>query len=379
MPGPLTGIRILEFAAIGPGPFCAMLLADMGADILRIDRPAPALAPADISARGRASLALDLKDPSAIATCLGIIAHVDVLIEGFRPGVMERLGLGPDAALTINPRLIYGRMTGWGQSGPRAHTAGHDINYIALSGALDAIGDAAAPVPPLNLVGDYGGGSLYLAMGIAAALYERTISGQGQVIDAAIIDGAASLMSVFHNPAAFGLASATRGAHMLSGSAPFYGVYRCVDGNFISVGAIEPQFYALFLRILGLAPDALGGQHHRPDWPASRARLAALFATRTRDEWAALFAGTDACVAPVLTLAEAAADRHIQARETLVPEAGYSRPAPAPRFSRSQSEAKTGYAKTDEGGAALLARWGIATGPDAANISAAPSGSPHPA
>lgn len=375
MPGPLNGVRVVEFAAIGPGPFCTMLLADMGADILRIDRPSPARAAADISARGRASLALDLKNPSAIHTCLEILRHADVIVEGFRPGVMERLGLGPDAALAANPRLIYGRMTGWGQTGPLASTAGHDINYIALSGALDAIGAPAAPVAPLNLVGDYGGGSLYLAMGIAAALYERTISGQGQVIDAAIIDGAASLMSVFHNPGAFGLPSAARGEHMLSGAAPFYGVYQCADGKFLSVGAIEPQFYALALNILGLAPDALGPQHHQPDWPAGRAKLAAIFATRPRDDWAALFNGTDACVAPVLTLAEAASNAHMAAREVLTPEAGHFCPAPAPRFSRTPSTLKTGYAAAGEGGAEMLASWGV----NLFHASAAPSGSPHPA
>ncbi len=360
MPGPLNGVRVVEFAAIGPGPFCAMLLADMGADILRIDRPPPARAAADISARGRASLALDLKDHAAINTCLEILSHADVLIEGFRPGVMERLGLGPDAVMAANPRLIYGRMTGWGQTGPRAHTAGHDINYIALSGALDAIGDAAAPIPPLNLVGDYGGGSLYLAMGIAAALYERTISGQGQVIDAAIIDGAASLMSVFNNPQAFGLPSAARGDHMLSGAAPFYGVYQCADGKFLAVGAIEPQFYALLLDRLGLPADALGRQHHKPDWPAGRAKLAALFATRSRDDWTALFDGTDACVAPVLTLAEAAVDPQIAARDIMLPEDGHFRPAPAPRFSRTQGDSKTGYAAAGEGGHDMLASWGVA-------------------
>jgi alpha-methylacyl-CoA racemase len=229
--GPLAGIRVVEFAAIGPAPFCAMLLADLGAEILRIDRPAPSVTPADLSARGRNSLVLDLKDPNSIEICLKRLEHADVLIEGFRPGVMERLGLGPDVVQARNKRLIYGRMTGWGQTGPLANTAGHDINYIALTGALEAIGDAAAPVPPLNILGDYAGGALYLAMGIAAALFERSRSGLGQIIDAAIVDGAASLMTVFHNPQAFGLLSNVRGAHMLSGAAPYYGVYECADKN----------------------------------------------------------------------------------------------------------------------------------------------------
>jgi len=352
MAGPLAGVRVVEFAAIGPGPFCAMLLADMGAEILRIDRPGRAAA--DISARGRASLALDLKEAAAVETCLAVLGAADVLIEGFRPGVMERLGLGPEIVCAANPRLIYGRMTGWGQSGPLAASAGHDINYIALTGALEAIG-GDAPVPPLNLVGDYGGGSLYLAMGIAAALYERAASGLGQVIDAAIVDGAASLTSVFHNPRAFSLPSAARGEHMLSGAAPFYGVYKCADGKFISVGALEPQFYAAFLQILGLPADALGDQHNRADWPAGRARLEALFATRPRDEWAALFEGSDACVAPVLTLEEA--PHHPQMQGRFTPEGGYHIPNPAPRFSRTQSELRTGYAKAGEGGDEMLAAW----------------------
>jgi alpha-methylacyl-CoA racemase len=339
--GPLAGIRVVEFAAIGPAPFCAMLLADLGAEILRIDRPAPSVTPADLSARGRNSLVMDLKDPASIEICLKCLEHADVLIEGFRPGVMERLGLGPDVVQARNKRLIYGRMTGWGQTGPLANTAGHDINYIALTGALEAIGDAAAPVPPLNVLGDYAGGALYLAMGIAAALFERSRSGLGQIIDAAIVDGAASLMTVFHNPQAFGLPSNVRGAHMLSGAAPYYGVYECADKKFISVGALEPQFYKLFLEILKLPSDALGSQHAPADWPAGRAKLAALFATRGRDEWAALFAGTDACVTPVLSLAEATENAHMQARAVFGEVDGYPCPGPAPRFSRTQGELKS--------------------------------------
>jgi alpha-methylacyl-CoA racemase len=358
MAGPLAGVRVVEFAAIGPGPFCAMLLADLGAEILRIDRPPPVRAPADLSARGRSSLALDLKDQASIEISLRILEHADVLVEGFRPGVMERLGLGPEVVHERNKRLIYGRMTGWGQTGPLANTAGHDINYIALTGALEAIGDAAGPVPPLNIVGDYAGGALYLAMGIAAALFERSCSGLGQVIDAAIVDGAASLMTVFHHPQALGLPSSNRGAHILSGAAPCYGVYECADKKFISVGAIESQFYKLLLKILQLPEDALGKQHDPADWPAARAKLSALFATQSRDEWAVVFAGTDACVAPVLSLAEAAENAHMQARAVFSEIGGHYCPGPAPRFSRTPGDLKAGHAVSDEGGAALLHRWG---------------------
>jgi alpha-methylacyl-CoA racemase len=350
MGGPLDGVRVLEFAGIGPAPFCAMLLADLGADVVRIERNG--IAPQEaVTTRGRSALALDLKAPHDLALALAALDRADVLIEGFRPGVMERLGLGPDVALQRNPRLIYGRMTGWGQAGPLAHAAGHDITYIALTGALAAIGPASGPPsPPLNLVGDYGGGALYLAMGIAAALYERERSGRGQVIDAAIVDGTASLTAVFHGLRARG-ASPAGGARQLAGDAPNYRCYECADGRYVAVGAREPQFLALlFERLgLGLGPDA-GSD-------ATAAALAAAFERKPRDAWAALFEGTDACVAPVLTLEEAPAHPHLRARATYVELDGAVQPAPAPRFSRTPGAA---LPAGDRAGARdALRRWGV--------------------
>ncbi|PZO54886.1 MAG: carnitine dehydratase [Alphaproteobacteria bacterium] len=363
--GPLNGVKVLEFAGIGPGPFCCMLLSDMGAEVVRIDRKGgrPAFK-SDIPARGRRHVALDLKDAGDIATALAMIEKADVLIEGFRPGVMERLGLGPDEALTRNPKLIYGRMTGWGQTGPLAQAAGHDLNYIALSGALHAMGRKDdAPAPPLNLVGDYGGGSLYLAMGVCAALFEATRSGKGQVIDAAITDGAASLMSVIYGLRASGIWSDERDNNLLDGGAPFYDVYETSDGKFVTIGSLEPQFYALLLERTGLSSDpAFAMQMNKPEWPAMSEKVAAVIKTKTRDEWTALMEGTDVCFAPVLSMAEAPDHAHNVARGTFVEVAGLKQPAPAPRFSRTPAAVQGPPGGTGEETAKILADWGISVG-----------------
>ncbi|GAD59256.1 MULTISPECIES: CaiB/BaiF CoA transferase family protein [Brevundimonas] len=351
--GPLNGLRVVEFAGIGPAPFCATLLSDLGAEVLRIDRPGGGAALHDVTARGRAgSLALDLKAEADRAAALQAIAAADVLVEGFRPGVMERLGLGPDEALAANPRLIYGRMTGWGQTGPLAHAAGHDINYIAVTGALDAIGPKGGdPVPPLNLVGDYGGGALYLAMGILAALHERQTSGKGQVIDAAVVDGTVSLMGVFSWLTHDGLTSMKRGEGLLNGAMPFYRTYACADGRHVSVGPLEPAFYLELRTRLGLTPQPAG------DMDQQAAELAAVFLTQPRDHWTALLEGTDACFAPVLSLDEAPAHPHLAARESFTEAFGVTQPAPAPRFSRTPGAIQGPPAKAGENGQAVLARW----------------------
>ena len=336
--GPLKGVKVLEFAGIGPGPFCAMLLSDMGADVLRVDRPNARNFSFDLTARGRRLVALDLKDSQGIEAALALIACADVLIEGFRPGVMERLGLGPDIALARNPRLVFGRMTGWGQSGPLAHAAGHDLNYVALSGALHAMGRAGEPpAPPLNLVGDFGGGALYLAMGICAALVEVGRSGQGQVIDCAMTDGVASLATMFYGLRAGGLWNDTRDANLLDGGAPFYDCYACACGGYVAIGALEPQFYALLLDKLGLthAPEFSGPQHDRSQWPARTHMLKAMFLGQTRAHWCALMEGKDICFAPVLTWAEAPSHPHNLARGTFVDIGGVLQPNVAPRFSRT--------------------------------------------
>jgi alpha-methylacyl-CoA racemase len=360
--GPLNGVKVLEFAGIGPGPFCCMLLSDMGAEVLRIDRKGgrPTFKN-DIAARGRRQIALDLKDASDIAIALDLIGKADILIEGFRPGVMERLGLGPDEALAKNPGLIYGRMTGWGQTGPLAHVAGHDLNYIAISGALHAMGrNGSPPSPPLNLVGDFGGGSLYLAMGVCAALVERGRSGKGQVIDAAITDGAASMMAMMYGMRASGIWTDERDANLLDGGAHFYDVYETKDGKFVSIGSIEPQFYALLLEKTGLKDDPAFAAHMvKPEWPALSEKLAAVIATKTRDEWSALMEGTDVCFAPVLSMAEAPAHPHNAARETFVEVAGLTQPAPAPRFSRTPSAIQGPPGGAPEEAAAVLADWGV--------------------
>jgi alpha-methylacyl-CoA racemase len=359
MAGPLTGVRVVEVAGIGPGPFCAMLLSDMGAEVLRIDRKGTiGASPNEVTARGRASLALDLKAPEDRDVAAQAIDRADVLIEGFRPGVMERLGLGPSVLLERNPRLIYGRMTGWGQEGPLAQAAGHDLGYIAVAGALDLIGPAnSPPVPPLNLVGDFGGGALYLAFGIVAALYERERSGCGQVIDAAIVDGVSNMMALFHWLKADGISGVRRGEGLLDGSAPFYRAYACSDGRYVAVAALEPQFYAALLETLGLSPAALGHQYDRSAWPRIEAALSEAFAARTRDEWNAVFLNVDACVTPVLGFEEAPAHPHMSARMTHVERDGLLQPSPAPRLSRTPGEIKGPPPRSGDGGLEMLDRW----------------------
>ena len=340
--GPLRGIRVLEIAGIGPAPFAAMVLSDLGAEVVRIDR-AGSVAPAganlspnlDVLARGRRSVAVDLKQPEGREIVLRLLDASDVLVEGFRPGVAERLGIGPDACLARNPRIVYGRMTGWGQDGPMAPRAGHDLNYIALAGALHPVGPSDRPPPvPLNYVGDFGGGGMLLALGVVCALVERATSGQGQVVDAAMVDGAALQTAMFHGMLAMGLWSTQREANLLDGAAPFYRCYACADGEFISVGALEPQFYAALVAGLDLDPGQWP-QHDESIWPQQTQQLAGIFARRTRDEWGDLFAGTDACVAPVLSLTEAADHPHATARDAFTEVEGIVQPSPAPRFSRT--------------------------------------------
>jgi alpha-methylacyl-CoA racemase len=340
--GPLQGLRVLELASIGPGPMAAMLLADLGAEVLRVDRTeasglgVPMEPRFDIAGRGRRSVALDLKAPAGRDVVLRLADRADVLIEGFRPGVAERLGLGPEDCHARNPGLVYGRMTGWGQDGPMAPRAGHDINYIALAGVLGAIGPAGEPpVPPLNLVGDYGGGALYLAFGVLAALIERQRSGRGQVVDAAMVDGAASLTTIFHGLRAAGQWDGARGGNLLDGGAPFYASYTCADGGFVAVGALEPKFFAELIEGLGLDAGWCARQYDRRHWPALHRALAAAFAARPRAHWAAHFADRDACVAPVLSLDEAPRHPHAQARRGFIEVDGVVQPAPAPRFSRT--------------------------------------------
>ncbi len=334
--GPLRGVRVLEMSAIGPVPFCAMLLADLGADVLRIARPGQEASPYDVTARSRPALELNLKSPGAAGQVRALAGRAEILLEGSRPGVMERLGLGPDELLVAHPRLVYGRMTGWGQTGPLSHTAGHDINYIALSGALHAIGPAGGrPVPPLNLTGDYGGGAMFLALGVVCALLEARTSGRGQVVDAAMTDGSATLMSLFTGLLARGTWRLERGRNLLDGGAPWYDTYEAADGRYVAVGALEDPFWQALLSGLGLDGAALPSRADPAHWPALRQTLAAAFRTRTRDEWAALFALTDACVTPVLDLHEAADHPHNRARGTFTELDGVIQPAPAPRFSRT--------------------------------------------
>jgi alpha-methylacyl-CoA racemase len=357
--GPLDGLRVLEFAGIGPGPFAAMLLADLGADVVRIDRAGGAEWPNfPIVSRGRASILLDLKSPAGVQTCLAAIEKADVLIEGFRPGVLERVGLGPDVALARNPKLIYGRITGWGQSGPLAKVAGHDINYIALAGALAPLGGGAdAPLPPLNLLGDYAGGSLYLVMGILAALLERNRSQQGQVIDAAIVDGAASMLAPLLGMASAGAINLDRTSNILGGRvAPNYRTYVCADGRYVAVGPLEPRFYAQLCAQLGVEARPARTQADRDE---ASAELARIFATRSRDEWAASLQHLDVCVTPVLTPQEAARHPHLSERGTYVDADGYCQPAAAPRFSRTPCAAPSASPVDGEGGAERLAAWGV--------------------
>jgi alpha-methylacyl-CoA racemase len=361
---PLSGIRVLEFAGLGPAPYAGMLLADLGADVLRIERPGEAeLFPVQNAPvlRGRRTLNRDLKDKTAVDLCLAIIEKADVLIEGFRPGVMERLGLGPDVALARNPRLIYGRMTGWGQDGPLARTAGHDLTFLALTGALEAIGPAdGPPVPPLNLVGDMGGGGAFLVIGVLAALLERQNSGLGQVVDAAILDGVASQLAIVLGLWNGGLWERPRGHNLLDGAAPFYRTYRCSDGKFIAVAALEPKFYAELIDRLGLDPaQYLPRQYDRSQWPRLHREFAAIFAAKPRDEWASLLEGSDACAVPVLDFAEAARHPHNRARSTFIEDGGGLQPSPAPRFSRS-TPSLSSHSQSD--GEDALKDWGVAPG-----------------
>jgi alpha-methylacyl-CoA racemase len=343
MAGPLTGLRVVELAGIGPAPHAAMVLADLGADVVRVERRRTGKrsgAARDQVLRGRRVVAADLKDPVDQDAVLALVDHADVLLEGFRPGVAERLGLGPDDCLARNPRLVYGRMTGWGQDGPLAPRAGHDINYLSLTGGLHAIGRAGErPVPPLNLVGDFGGGSMLLLTGVLAALWERERSGRGQVVDAAMVDGIGLLLQMTWSLRGMGMWSDERGANLIDGGAPFYDTYECADGRHVAVGAIEPQFYEALLSGLGLGDGAADGDLPDRDdpanWPELRKRIGAAFASRTRDEWAMAFDGTDACVTPVLRFDEVAAHPHAAARDTVVELDGVPQAAPAPRFSRT--------------------------------------------
>jgi crotonobetainyl-CoA:carnitine CoA-transferase CaiB-like acyl-CoA transferase len=359
--GPLKGVKVIELAGIGPGPMCAMLLADLGATVLRIDRPGAEdlnlnrPLKYNLLLRSRETLSVDLKDPAGLALVMRLIEKADVLTEGFRPGVTERLGLGPEDCFKRNRKLVYGRMTGWGQDGPLAQAAGHDLNYIALTGALHAIGPRdGAPVPPLNLIADFGGGALYLALGIVAALLEARQSGQGQVVDATMLDGVASLMTAFSGMLAAGITNTQRGANVLDGGAYFYQVYECADGEHVSLAPIEGKFHAELLRRLGLDAAAFD-QSDRAGWPAARERLAAIFRTRTRAEWCALLEGTDVCFAPVLSLPEAAAHPHNVARGTFVAVDGVLQSGPAPRFSRTVPDKPTAPRPPDA--QAALAGW----------------------
>ena len=361
--GPLHGVRVIEMAGLAPGPFAAMMLADMGATVLRIDRPDPApRAMAQrfyFTDRNRRSIAVDLKSAAGIALVKRLVERSDALIEGFRPGVMERLGLGPDACLATNPKLVYGRMTGWGQDGPLAQAPGHDINYIALAGALDAIGPAdGAPVTPLNLVGDFGGGGMYLAFGIACGLIEAARSGKGQVVDAAMVDGAASLMTYFFSFLAGGK-WAGRGRSVTGGASPFYAVYETRDGRYVSVGSAEPKFYAELLRHTGLASAGLPDRNDPANWPQIRARLEQVFRTRSRDEWCALLETSEVCFAPVLTMLEAASHPHNKARGTFIEVDGMVQPAPAPRFSRTPSAVPQAGTEPGVDLHAALDGWGL--------------------
>ena len=369
--GPLSGVKVVELQGIGPGPYCGMMLADMGAEIIRVDRAGSAGQPAnktDILARGRKSIAVDLKQADGVETVLKLVEWADVLIEGFRPGVMERLGLGPDVCLERNPKLIFGRMTGWGQTGSMASAAGHDINYISLSGALHAIGpEGQKPVPPLNLVGDFGGGGMLLAFGIAAALYETSKSGQGQVIDAAMTDGSALLMNAIFGIMNTGRWAPERGTNLLDGGAHFYGTYETADGKWISIGSIEPQFYALLLEKTGLAgDDSLPKQMSRDDWPQLKVKLTEVFKGKTRDEWDAIMFGTDICYAPILTFEEAIENEHNVGRSTFVEQEGVKQAAPAPRFSRTEPELPSTAVAPGEHSDEVLAQIGL----DAEAISA---------
>ena len=364
MAGPLSGIRILEFEAIGPAPFAGMLLADMGADVLVVDRPGSSDLGLtrerwyDVMMRGKRSVTLDLKDRNASQIALSLVQRADALIEGFRPGVMERLGLGPEAALARNPRLVYGRMTGWGQDGPLAPRAGHDINYIALAGVLHAFGrKGEAPVPPLNLVGDFGGGGMLLGFGVACALLEAQRSGKGQVVDAAMVEGASLLAAMFSGFLKAGQFSEIRGDNVLDTGAPWYNVYETKDGKYVSIGSIEAKFFDELIRRLQLRD--VPPQHDRSRWPEMKALFERTFRSKTRDEWCRVFEGSDACFAPVLSWSEARRDAHNRSRNSFVEVKGVEQPAPAPRFSRTAAQVRRAPPERGEGGAQALSDWGF--------------------
>lgn len=364
MTGPLRGVVVTELAGLGPAPFCGMVLADLGATVIRVDRPGGASVPIgsvgnDVMNRGKQSIAIDLKSPDGAAVVLRLVEGSDALIEGFRPGVAERLGVGPAECLARNPSLVYGRMTGWGQTGPMADMAGHDIDYIALSGALHSIGPPERPIPPLNLVGDFGGGGMLLAMGMLAAIVHARSSGEGQVVDAAMVDGSALLMASHHGFVADGWWVPERASNLLDGAAPFYTTYETSDGGHVAVGALEPQFFAALLDGLGLSAEDVGAQNDRERWPAMRDLFAARFKTRTREEWAAHFDGTDACVAPVLSMSEAAGHPHNSDRGTFLEVGGVSQPAPAPRFSKTPALVDRGPSAPGADTATVLASAGF--------------------
>lgn len=364
--GPLNGLKVIEIAAMGPVPFCGMVLGDLGAEVIRVDRIAPVemgiekAAEYELRARNKRAVAIDLKAPGGKAAFLQLVAQADVVLDGFRPGVTDRLGIGPNACLAARPSVVYGKATGWGQDGPLAMTAGHDINYIALTGALDMIGPpGGAPVPPLNLVGDYGGGAMFLAVGILAALLEARASGQGQVVDAAMVDGVGALMTVFHGFSAAGQLRPERGGNVLDGGAPYYTTYQAACGGYLAVGAIEARFYDTLIRLMGLAPGNLPDRGDSGNWPLLRATLARRFLEQTRDEWAAVFEGSDACVTPVLTLDEAARHPHNLTRGATQEVAGIRHPSPAPRFSRTPTAIRRPPAREGQHTLAVLADWGF--------------------
>jgi len=362
--GPLKGLKVVEMAGLGPGPFCSMMLGDMGADVIRIDRPNPSPlegdASSDINRRSRRSVTLNLKTDAGREAMLKLVAEADALIEGYRPGVMERLGLGPDVCLERNPKLVYGRMTGWGQDGPLAHSAGHDINYLAITGALHAIGTKDKPVPPLNIAADFGGGGMMLLVGILAAIYEAQASGKGQVVDAGMSDCVPLLLGSVYTRMAYGAWDDEREANMLDGGAYFYGTYECADGKWISLGSIEPQFHALLLEKLDLTDDPLfARQLEKDSWPAAKAKLEQVFKTKTRDEWDAIMAGTDVCYGPVLSLKEAPDYPHNKARGAFIEINGHMQAAPAPRFSRTPQDFPSPPPNPGQHNEEALADWGF--------------------
>jgi alpha-methylacyl-CoA racemase len=368
--GPLSGVKIVELAGIGPGPFAGMMLSDMGADIVRIDK-ANDVKPESFGKqnreplyRGRRSIGVNLKNPEGVETVLKLVEQADALFEGYRPGVTERLGLGPDVCLARNPGLVYARMTGWGQDGPMANASGHDINYIALAGALAHFGrEGAKPTPPINLVGDFGGGGLLMAFGIACGLFEARVSGKGQVIDVAMVDGSATLMSMIWGFRQLGIWNEEApGTNMLDTGAPYYDTYETADGKYISLGSLEPQFYAELIERIGLGGEDLGFYMDKNNWPALRERFTPLFKSKTRDEWDAILKGTDACYAPVLTMTEAAEDEHIKARQTIIERGGVHQPAPSPRFSRTKAEITIDPPWPGQQTDDALADWGFSTG-----------------